>query len=283
MQTYGLLGKNISYSLSPFMHNAAFKALDIKATYKIFDMPENKLDGFFGMLRSGEISGANVTVPYKEKVVGLVDVADQKVRSIGALNTIVRKQKLLVGHNTDCEGFLEALRGKGEGNLGFDERGKSVFVFGAGGAAKAVIYSLLRTGIKKIDIADIDREKAERLASVASEAQEGNVIITVVKEKRQYDDFISRADLLVNATPCGMKKTDPTLFDYRFIHEKLFVFDLVYAVETPLLKAARETARKAINGMNMLLYQAAHSFTFWTERAAPIEAMRKALMENICR
>jgi len=281
MQKYGLLGKKISYSLSPSMQTAAFKALGIEATYEIFDRPENGVEKFFADMREGRISGCNITVPYKESALKLVDAADELAREVGAVNTVVKKNGNLIGHNTDCAGFVEALRGSGAGNLDFNAYQKSAFLFGAGGAARAVTYSLLGLGIKKIYIADIDNKKAESLAASVSEKVKGSVLITVVSEKRQYDDFISRADLLVNATPSGMKKDDEPLFDYRYIHEKLYVFDLIYAVDTLLLKEARTRAKAAINGMNMLLYQAAHSFTLWTEKAAPLDVMRRALTEKI--
>jgi len=289
MKIYGILGKNVGYSLSPCMHNAAFKALGLDAEYKVFDIPENELDDFFSKMRKGEISGCNVTIPYKEKALDYVDrdKCDNMVQSVEALNTIVNKNGVLEGHNTDDTGFINALTGSAKGDLNFEPGGKSVFVFGAGGAARTVIFSLLglHKRVKKIAITDIDINKAKRLAS-SVEKQDQSTLITVVGDKEQYNDFISKSDLLVNATPCGMKEDDPPLFDYRYIHERLFVFDLIYVRDTILVKEAQRCGAKAINGLNMLLDQAVEAFEcYWVESGEHhnkiVTAMNKALKENI--
>ncbi|MBN1353248.1 MAG: shikimate dehydrogenase [Candidatus Omnitrophica bacterium] len=281
METYALIGKNIGYSLSPIMHNAAFKALGIKAKYEIFDIQESELGDFFLRIRKGEISGCNVTIPYKEKALQFVDTLDGLSADIGAINTIAKKGERFCGYNTDYKGFISALKGKGPGDLGFDPKGKSVFIFGAGGAAKAVILGLITSGAKRIAIAEIDNAKAESLASSITKRHKGNSLITVVKDKDKYEEFISKSELLVNATPCGVKKDDPKLFDYRYLHETLFCFDLVYASETLLVKEAKQRAAKVTGGLNMLLYQAGASFTIWTGKEAPFENMKKAVLKNL--
>ena len=282
MKTYGLLGKNINYSLSPAMHNAAFKALGMDAEYKIFDRAENELESFFSDLKKGTVSGCNVTIPYKEKVLDFVDEKSPAAKYIGALNTVANKNGILWGHNTDYQGFMKSLKSGGEGNLNFDPEGKDAFVFGAGGAAKAVIYVLQRIlGIKRIIIADIDNKKAEKLADSIIKKEAQNAVITIAQDEGQYNEFVSRVDLLVNATPCGMEDGDEHLFDYSYIHEKLYVFDLVYTNDTPLVKEARARNARAINGQNMLLYQAAAAFTTWTGKEPPLDVMRKALLERI--
>jgi len=287
MKTYGILGRDISYSLSPAMHNAAFRALEIEAEYKIFDIPEQELQIFFSRLKKGEISGCNITIPYKEKALEYVDDVDSPVKSIGALNTVISKNGILEGRNTDYGGFMNALTGKSEGDLGFEPGGKNVFVFGAGGAARTVVFSLLNWNpkwVKRIVIADLDTEKAEELAGSLVESQKGDAVITVAKEENQYGEFISKSDLLVNATPCGMHEKDASLFDYKDIHEKLHVFDLIYIKDTPLVEAARLRGAKVINGRNMLLSQAALSFEYWVEgreHTVIHDAMKKALLEGL--
>ena len=134
-------------------------------------------------------------------------------------------------------------------------------------------------GAKRIAIADIDEGKSERLASSVVDKHKGNSLITVVKDRAKYEEFISKSDLLINATPCGMKAGDGQLFDYRYIHDKLYVFDLIYAADTPLVKEAELRGAKAINGVNMLLYQAGASFTIWTGLKAPLDVMRKVVMK----
>ncbi|MFH1594341.1 MAG: shikimate dehydrogenase [Candidatus Omnitrophota bacterium] len=282
MKTYGLLGKNISYSLSPCMHNAAFKALGIYASYKIFDTDEKGLESFFFSLKKGDIAGCNVTIPYKERALSFVGSNSSAVKTIGALNTIVREDGALKGHNTDYLGFMMALKGKRSGDLNFDPDGKNVFMFGAGGAAKAIAYVLSNVlGAKRIIIADVDTEKADGLASYIGENAARDITIAVAHDKEQYNDFIANSDLLVNATPCGLKDGDPELFDYRYVEQKHYVFDLIYSVKTPLMKRAEYQAANAIDGLNMLLYQAARAFEYWTGCEAPIDIMREALLEKM--
>lgn len=282
MKTYALLGKNISYSLSPAMHNAAFGALGIKAEYKIFDKSADELEGFFSSLKDGKIAGCNVTMPYKEKALDHVDEVSPATKIIGALNTVVSRNGILEGHNTDYQGFMKALMGKGGGDLGFLPEGKDVFIFGAGGAAKAIVYVLSRVlKVKKIIIADIDANKAENLASSIMEKQNQDITIAVAHDESQYSDFISQTDLLINATPCGMKDTDPALFDYKEIREGLYIFDLIYTKETKLVKEARARNARCAGGLNMLLYQAAKAFEYWTKKDAPLPVMRKALLEKL--
>ena len=288
MKTYGLLGKDIGYSLSPAMHNAAFKELGIEAEYKLFDKSLDELDGFFKELKDGKISGCNVTIPYKEKVLEYVDKKDNLVLAVGSLNTIIRRNDGLVeGTNTDHDGFMNALTGKGEDDLGFDPSGKNVFLFGAGGAAKTIVFSLLGWApecVRRIVIADIDTKKAEKLAGSAVANQQKGTIISVVEDEGQYEEFISKSDLLINATPCGMKESDKPLFDYRYMHERLSVFDFIYAKKTPLIKEALDRGAKAINGKNMLLNQAVAAFECWfkgEEHVRIVKAMRRALNERL--
>jgi len=281
MKKYGILGKNISYSLSPVIHNAAFKAIGMDAEYEIFDISDGGLENFFARLKKGEIAGCNVTLPYKEKALKFTEEPTAAVKAIGALNTVSREKGVLKGYNTDYQGFIKALCGFDKGDLDFNVEAKSAFVFGAGGAARAVIYGLATLGAKKIVIADIDTRKAEILAAAFSGQHWGCSLITIAQDKAQYNDFISKADLIVNATPCGVKDADEQLFDYKYIDRKHYIFDLVYAKMTAIVKEARARGAKASGGLNMLLYQAARSFEYWTGKDAPLRVMREALLEKI--
>jgi len=281
VKKYGLLGKDINYSLSPAMHNAAFSALGMDAKYTLFDISGEGLEDFFAKLRKGEISGCNVTLPYKEKALEFTEELSAAAKAIGALNTVSFELGTLKGYNTDYQGFMKALCGFDKGDLNFNVDGRCVFVFGAGGAARAVLYGLITLGAKRIVIADIDAKKAEKLADAFSQKCRGNTVITLAQDKTQYDDFISKADLIVNATPCGVKDDDEQLFDYKYIDKKHYVFDLIYAKETALIKEAKARDARASGGLNMLLYQAARSFEHWTNKDAPVEVMREALVEKI--
>lgn len=275
MKLYGLLGHNIGYSLSPAMHRAAFRKMKLKAEYKIFDIKPKDLNDFLnGILRS-DINGLNVTVPYKQDVYKFLKkygkINSKAERSAG-INTIVIRNKSLFGYNTDTIGFMKSLKK----DLRFDPRMKNIFIFGAGGAGSALALKLARVA-NKIFIFDIDSGKTKKFIKKFTEYF-GKSNLAVVKNKEaDICDALKESHLLVNATPFGMKKNE-MLVNPDFLHKDLKVFDLIYKPrETPIMKAARKSGIKALNGLGMLLYQGAASFELWTGRKAPIETMRRAL------
>ena len=272
---YGLIGKPVKHSLSPVMHNAAFKALKINAEYRLFELEADKLEHFLHSMGENNISGVNVTVPYKEKVLPFLKKISDEAKAVGAVNTIKLNQNGLEGFNTDGEGFLRDLTK----NLKFNPEGKSVAIIGAGGAARAVSVYLSKAHVKKISIFDIDAKKRD---------------ILVDHLKRSFPDLeitsvgaveglgFNKCDLLINATPIGMKESDPCLIDQNLLRKNILVYDLIYnPVETKLLKAARQRGARASSGLGMLLCQGARSFEIWRERPAPIEAMKIALKEGV--
>ena len=276
MKLYGLLGHKISYSLSPVMHKAAFKKLKLKAEYKIFDVkPENLKDFLNGILRSN-INGLNVTVPYKQDVYKFLKKygkIDSKAERSAGINTILIRDKSLFGYNTDTVGFIKSLKK----DLRFDARKKNIFIFGAGGAGSALALKLGRIA-KKIFIFDIDSEKTKKFIKKLM-GYFGKSKLAVVKNKEaDIRNALRESHLLVNATPFGMKKNE-MLVNPDFLHKGLKVFDLIYNPgETPIMKAARKSGIKAVNGLGMLLFQGEVSFQLWTGRKAPIGSMRKALV-----
>lgn len=274
---YGLLGHKIAYSLSPRMHNAAFKFLGIDASYEVFDIAPGGLEGFFKSLIREGIKGLNVTIPHKEGVLQFIDEQDRGTSFIGAVNTIlVKEDGRIAGYNTDHIGFLKALTE----DLRFSPAGNEIFFFGAGGAARGCSYLLISGGARNIFVTDIDTERTKKLVADLSTLGISKVcdVIEVPAEKKDLiKKYVSSADLIVNATPCGMKDSDPELFDYGILSKKQSVFDLIYTKNTPLVETARAKGLKAINGLSMLLYQGAESFKIWTGKEAPIAEMRKAL------
>ncbi len=276
MKLYGLLGHNISYSLSPAMHKAAFRKLKLKAEYKIFDVkPENLNDFLNGILRS-DINGLNVTVPYKQDVYKFLKKygkIDTKAERSASVNTILIRDKSLFGYNTDTVGFMKSLKK----DLRFDPRMKNIFIFGAGGAGGALALKLGRIA-NKIFIFDIDSAKTKKFIRKFI-GYFGKSKLAVVKNKEaDIRDALRESHLLVNATPFGMKKNE-MLVNPDFLHKGLKVFDLIYKPEeTPIMKAARKSGIKAVNGLGMLLYQGEASFQLWTGRKAPIDSMRRALV-----
>jgi len=280
--TYGLIGYPLGHSLSPFMHNAAFKALEVDATYELFPLKEEELDEFFRKLKEKDspIFGLNVTVPYKEKVIKYIDGLNPYAQKVSAVNTIViGKDRKLIGYNTDGPGFLAHLA-----EVGFLTDKKRVAMLGAGGAARAVLSALcmIPERPQQIKIYDIEHEKAEQLVLDLQKSVNGNILEAVMS----IDDLnVELADLLINATPVGMKTTDIPLVDQGSLHTNLCVYDLIYnPVQTTLLKMAQEKGAKVSNGLGMLFYQGVLSFQHWAgvELSGKVKSeMRKALNDSL--
>ncbi|MFH1413340.1 MAG: shikimate dehydrogenase [Candidatus Omnitrophota bacterium] len=272
---YGLIGKPVKHSLSPLIHNAAFKALKIDAEYRLFELEADKLEHFLYNMGENKIFGVNVTVPYKEKVIPILDKISDEAKTIGAVNTIKLNQGSLEGFNTDGEGFLRDLTE----NLKFNPEGKGIAVIGAGGAARAVCVYLSKAHVKRISIYDIDAKRRDILVDHLK-TNFRDLKITSADSTQGLD--IKRSDLLINATPIGMKESDPCLVDENLLHNNIFVYDLIYnPVETKLIKSAKHRGARASGGLGMLLCQGALSFEIWRERPAPMEAMKFALKEGV--
>ncbi len=269
---YGLVGFPILHSLSPCMHNAAFSKLKIKARYKLFELKPSELRIFLNSLKKKNICGFNVTYPYKEEILKFLNTKSSGVKEIGAANTVVvDKNGKLRGFNTDYLGFsahLKELRVKP----------KRVAVIGAGGASKAVCFALARMKIDVLCIYDIDKFKSLSLFKKLNSNFPGTKFNVV---NRIEDLELQNKDLLINASPVGMRLTDPCLIDPGYLHEGLFVYDLIYnPLETKLISLAKERNLNFSNGLGMLLYQGVFAFKHFSGRAAPIETMREALLKR---
>jgi len=258
---YGLVGYPLGHSLSPLMHNAAFKALKVNASYELFPLKEEHLDEFFQYLKEEDspIFGLNVTVPYKEKVLKYLDVKSPFVEKIGAVNTmVVSKDRKLTGYNTDGPGFLAHLT-----ELGFNPANKKISILGAGGAARAVVsvLCLIPERPQSIKIYDVDKEKAKNLIADLGKRMDVGCIQIVDKLN---DLELRTTEFLINATPIGLKESDSCLVGENFFHEKMLVYDLIYnPQETKLLKVAKQKGAKVSNGLGMLYYQGVLAFQHW--------------------
>jgi shikimate dehydrogenase len=267
--TVYLLGHPVAHSLSPAMHNAAFAALGLPHHYETRDVEADRLEDFVEALRRDDVLGANVTIPHKERVLRYMDEAGEDARRVGAVNTIVRRDARLIGENTDVYGFERAIREAAPAGKMF-ARG-TVLVLGAGGAARACALVLLERG-NDVRIASRTRVRAEQL--VAGIEVDGRRPTAV--RWPTFDD-LATVDGVVNATPLGLHGEDP-LAGIE-IDEHLGVVDVVpTAAVTPLVKRARAVKNVVVvDGLSMLLHQAARSFTLWTGREAPLAVMRAAL------
>lgn len=262
-----LLGHPVAHSLSPAMHNAAFAALGLPHTYEARDVAAERLAASIAALRDGEWVGANLTIPHKEAALGLMDETGADARAIGAINTVVCRAGRLVGENTDRIGFAQAIAPR--------PSGQRVLVLGAGGAARAVVAELA-AGNEIIVASRRPEQAASLIARVAGgPGQAGRAIA--------WDAIAATGpiDVLVNATPLGLHGEDAARVAGLDRLPRLVVDLIPTARETPLLRRAREEdaggPRRVVDGLAMLLYQAARSFTLWTGREAPLRVMAGSL------
>ena len=278
MKQVGLIGYPVSHSLSPQMQQAAFDALGIEARYVLWETQPGTLAQRIASLRSPGVLGANVTIPYKEDVVSLLDEYDAAAVKIGAVNTIVNRDGRLVGYNTDAAGFIRALTDFT--GCAFDCHGKKAVILGTGGAARAAAVALLENGVGELALLGRTHRRVDALVNHLRAMDSGERWVHGASiGSSEANRFLSVADLLVNATPVGLRMDDEVLLvDIDLLQAGAFVMDMVFnSSQTRLLGAAHARGCHVLNGLAMLLYQGALAFELWTGRAAPVEPMRAAL------
>ncbi len=272
----GIIGHPILHSWSPLIHETAFKLTRQNFEYAAFDVfPKNLRDAMRGILALG-IVGINVTVPHKEAVIEFLDEVSADARLVGAVNTIYVEDELLIGHNTDVDGVMEALRPYKD-----QIWNQTVTVFGAGGGARAVVYTLISYfKPEKIYVINRDTSRAELLKKFFADSQ--NYMNIKIDELHNLDESeaLRKSKLVVNATPVGMfPETGENIMsdDSTDLEGKIF-FDLVYnPVLTTFLKSAKKRNALTISGLEMLYHQAAKAFELWTGTAMPLEKVREKL------
>ena len=257
-QVYGLLGRPVAHSLSPAMHNAAFRELGLNAVYVAFEVSD--LAQAVAGLRGLQVPGVSVTIPFKEEIIPLLDEIEPKAAQIGAVNTVVNRGGLLTGHNTDWLGALMALEEK----TGI--AGQRFLILGAGGAAKAIAFAIQEKG-GQVAITDLDLAKALALSRKIW------VEVVAPDHLEEYP-----AEVLINATPVGMEpKSGDIPLDPNLLARSRVVMDIVYKpLETRLLQEAKARGCQVIDGLRMLIHQGAAQFELWTGRPAPREVMARA-------
>ncbi len=270
----GLIGYPLGHSLSPKIHTAALKASGLDGSYSLFPIsPEDKqgLKDLLARVRSGEITGLNVTIPHKQNVIELIDELTPTAQAIGAVNTIYMRENKLIGDNTDAPGFLSDLKRVMSETKSKIENRKSAIVLGAGGSSRAVVYALLNDGWN-VTLAARRIEQAQQLANSFS----GYTL--QVSDFSSF--FIHHSSLLVNTTPLGMTPNTETspLPENVILSKHTFIYDLVYNPrETKLVRDARAQGLSATTGLGMLIEQAAFAFEKWTGAKADRDAMQKAV------
>lgn len=267
-----LLAHPAGHSLSPVMHQAAFAALGIKARYEAWDVPPQALPDAVAHLRGPGVLGANVTIPHKQSVIALLDDVTDAAAAVGAVNTVINDGGRLIGHNTDAPGFLQALL-----ETGFDPAGKRVLLLGAGGAARAVAYALLTTGVGDLCVFNRSQDKAQALAEDFRPLGAVDVLTP-----DRLEPAVCEAELLVNATSVGMlhSGSDPDVspLPVGVLPRRGLVCDLIYRpARTRLLRDAEAAGLATLNGVAMLVYQGAAALSAWLGIEAPVAVMRTAV------
>ena len=254
------------------MHAAAFRALKVDAIYSPFEVPPADLKPILDALMLAGVEGLNVTVPLKQRVMAFCDRIDPAARAIGAVNTLVIRNRRISGFNTDAPGFLKAIE-----ELGWHSKPAHVIVLGAGGAARAVVWAL--SGIRGVQITVANRHlaRAKQLAREARLWHAGACIQTASLNRIPLHD----ADWLINATTVGMQARDPAPIALTGLRKQTRVYDLIYHRETRLVKESRRRGCVASCGLSMLLYQGAESFRLWTKRRPPVAVMQRALQKAV--
>src|SRR5438477_12171611 len=278
----GIFGDPVAHSLSPQMHNAALRACEINMQYGWFHIRVHELRSALRFLRELDFVGINLTVPHKVAGLTQIDVADESASRCGAVNTVRLHDKKLIGSNTDAEGFSRAVRSE----FSIDLRDLRVMILGAGGGTgHAIAWQCAVENCERLVLVNRTVAKTsaivERLRPFFAEPR---VLGPVARlEAVRWDEATVRAqladiDLIVNATPLGMNRSDPAPIPARLLAPHHIVFDCVYRPSnTALLRAADEAGARGANGLSMLLHQGALSFSIWFNREAPIEAMRSAI------
>jgi shikimate dehydrogenase len=278
LKIFAVIGHPLSHSLSPAMHAAALEHAKIPAVYLPFEIPPERFKKIMGDTRLLPFAGFNVTVPYKEKIIAFLDSVSEEARCIGAVNT-VKCGKKLSGFNTDAYGFIESLKQ----DLRFQPRGKRVLLIGAGGAARACVYGLAKEKARAICIADQDARKARALKNHFTRFFKEIELSVCPADPAEYKVRLEESDLLINATPVGLKKSDSSPVPLEsFPPKKIAVYDLIYNPHrTRLLEIAQAKKCSVSNGCGMLINQGARAFKIWTGQSASVAVMKKALLKNL--
>jgi len=247
MKKYFVIGNPINHSLSPKLHNFWFKKNNLNAKYEKLLLEKGKLNDIIQKVKTGEISGLNVTVPFKQLIIPYLEKLSPEAQNTQSVNTVYLENNKLMGHNTDIAGFELAIR-----HIKFDTSNKNVLILGAGGVVPSVINALKNLNTKNIFLMNRTKEKAQK-----------------IKEKLEYIEIIDWGDIrdfdmIINATSLGLNKEDDLGLNFESIKKKILFYDLIYnPEETKFLKSARQMMHIVENGKMMFIYQAHQSFTLW--------------------
>ncbi len=275
MKLFGIIGHPIGHSLSPLLHNAAFKELGMECKYEAFDIELTSLGAALRNFKALDYSGLNVTIPYKELIRPLLDGMDEQAKEIGAVNTILMSDEKAIGYNTDVHGVVKSLEPYKK-----ELEGSHALILGAGGAARSVVYALIHYfDFAAITITNRSQLRAQNLLKDLRYSTRTRVrAVSLLKD--ELNESVNHATLIINATPIGM---------YPHIHESPFdpevafrkdqiVMDLIYRpILTATLREAQKAGARTISGLEMFLHQGARAFELWTGQTMPLQKARKTI------
>lgn len=264
----------IRHSISPFIHNLAYELTATNAAYLAWDIAEEDLESTIYQIRKLDMIGANISMPYKQKVFPYLDEVDEMALKIGSVNTIVHRDGQLKGYNTDGIGFFRSLPND------FSIQGKNLVLLGAGGAALAIIAQAIKLGVKKITVF-VRKERLTYYQATVESLEKAfgfSIRLAAIEHDQDLQASFDQADLILNATGVGMDDHSlPIGSHLRFPPHALIADMAYYPAATPFLKLGREQGNRTLNGLGMLFYQAQVAFEYMTEKPFPTEAVWKAM------
>jgi shikimate dehydrogenase len=272
----GVIGEPIEHTLSPIMHNAAFQAVGLDYVFLAFRVKPAEVEAAVNGIRALNIRGLNVTMPHKTAIINHLDRVDLSAQIVNSVNTVLNKENLLFGFNTDGVGAVRALK-----ENGVELKGRKVLLLGAGGAARAIAYAMAK---EADELAVLNRtvKQAQALAKLL-ERSFNKKIASGSLSPSDVETNIRDSDILINATSVGMKpKPNESPVTPKMLRKNMAVMDIVYnPLETQLAKDAKAAGAEVISGVEMLIYQGAASFEIWTGKSAPVEVMRQAALNHL--
>ena len=266
----------IKHSISPFIHNRAFEATNTNGVYLAWEVEGTDLAETVANIRRYQMFGINLSMPYKEQVIPYLDQLSEEARLIGAVNTVVNREGTLIGYNTDGKGFFKSLPS-------FKISGKRMVLLGAGGAAKAILVQAILDGVSQVSVfvRSASMRKTQPYLEKLQHETGFRVDLFTLEDAQELQENIRKAELLVNATSVGMDGASQPIPTSIVLPEKLLVADVIYQpFETPFLKWARRQGNHAVNGLGMLLYQAAEAFQLWTGKEMPTDQIWELLKQK---
>lgn len=276
-----MLGSPVAHSLSPAMHNLSFETLGLDCYYEAIDVKIPELENALVDLKKRNVLGFNLTMPLKEAMVPLCDELSLASKMCGSVNTVLNKDGKLIGYTTDGIGFMEAAK-----EVDMDPVGKTMVVFGGGGAALSILAQAAIDGVKKIYVFNRKGKSWDNIEKKLPLFKEGTSCEIIMEEyanKEALKKALDEAYLLVNASSVGMAPNEDgcLIDDANLFHKGLNVFDIIYnPAETKLMKMAKEAGCNTANGKMMLLYQGAAAFTIWTEKTMPVDLVKEKVFPN---